>query len=482
MAIVFPASPSVNETFTAGSITYKWDGDKWIGLGVTPADRLIEGSNSLEIDANNNLVWTGNNVGVKTSSPGATLHLNEPSSSLSTLLLSGTAANATSFEVRQGIVGSENGGFSLRDVTTAGNPTRFGITASGNFGFNIASPTNGDLFGTPAFTINGTEPRLNLNQSADLDANGTISTLAFTANDPRTTSSVNGREMALIKANWAGFGNNNLDTDLSFYLAQAGTGASANERIRIRYNGVVKIGGSYTNDNGSRNLEVIGTDSSKAGILIGNTAVSATGTCDLTFAPSNTIAGAQIICEAKEDFSVGANRTADLKFTTRQDGTLAETARMTSAGYFTVPRQPSFRAGRSTSYTPGPLTDIIFNVTNGTYHHNNGGHYSTSNGRFTAPVAGMYIFTAHIIWQSLADGQAMDDAFDLKVNGNQAGYSFRRGEYVNGTTGNGGYYTDFGTYEIYLEANEYVTARNRLANLQVHGNEYYTTFSGCLIC
>ena len=58
MAIVFPASPSVNETFTAGSITYKWDGDKWIGLGVTPADRLVEGSNSLELDANNDLVYT----------------------------------------------------------------------------------------------------------------------------------------------------------------------------------------------------------------------------------------------------------------------------------------------------------------------------------------------------------------------------------------------------------------------------------------
>ena len=58
MAIVFPASPSVNDTFTAGSITYKWDGAKWIGLGVTPADRLVEGSNSLELDANNDLVYT----------------------------------------------------------------------------------------------------------------------------------------------------------------------------------------------------------------------------------------------------------------------------------------------------------------------------------------------------------------------------------------------------------------------------------------
>ena len=62
MAINFPASPSTNDTFAAGSITYKWDGAKWIGLGVTPADRLVEGSNSLEINAGNDLVWTGGNI------------------------------------------------------------------------------------------------------------------------------------------------------------------------------------------------------------------------------------------------------------------------------------------------------------------------------------------------------------------------------------------------------------------------------------
>ena len=39
MAIVFPASPSNNDTFTVGSITYTYDGSKWIGLGVTPTDR-----------------------------------------------------------------------------------------------------------------------------------------------------------------------------------------------------------------------------------------------------------------------------------------------------------------------------------------------------------------------------------------------------------------------------------------------------------
>jgi len=65
MAIVFPASPTLNDTFTAGFITYKCvqvNPNKWIGLGVTPTDKLVEGSNSLEITAGNDLVWTGDSV------------------------------------------------------------------------------------------------------------------------------------------------------------------------------------------------------------------------------------------------------------------------------------------------------------------------------------------------------------------------------------------------------------------------------------
>ena len=75
MAIDFPASPNANDTFTVGSITYKWDGTKWIGLGVTPADRLVEGSNSLEINVSNDLIWTGDNVGIRTTDPQSALEV-----------------------------------------------------------------------------------------------------------------------------------------------------------------------------------------------------------------------------------------------------------------------------------------------------------------------------------------------------------------------------------------------------------------------
>ena len=69
MAINFPGSPQTNDLHTIGSFTYKYDGDKWIGVGLTPTDRLIEGSNKLEINASNQLVWSGGDVGIGTDSP-----------------------------------------------------------------------------------------------------------------------------------------------------------------------------------------------------------------------------------------------------------------------------------------------------------------------------------------------------------------------------------------------------------------------------
>jgi hypothetical protein len=77
MAIAFPGSPQTNDLHTVGSFTYKYDGDKWIGVGLTPIDRLIEGSNSLEITAGNDLIWTGDRVGLNTSSPEAKLEVRD---------------------------------------------------------------------------------------------------------------------------------------------------------------------------------------------------------------------------------------------------------------------------------------------------------------------------------------------------------------------------------------------------------------------
>jgi hypothetical protein len=168
--------------------------------------------------------------------------------------------------------------------------------------------------------------------------------------------------------------------------------------------------------------------------------------------------------------------TADATFTP------VDALRWDSSGRVMMPYQPSFKAGRSSSYTPGTGTDIVFNdVSSGNTHHNNGGHYSTSTGRFTAPVAGVYFFSALVIYQSLADGAAADDVFYITKNGSTATYSFRRGEYVNGITGNGAYYVDHANLLVKLAASDYVSVKNGRFNYDVHGNTNYTWFAGYLI-
>ena len=139
MAINFPASPSVNDTFTAGSITYKWDGAKWIGLGVTPADRLVEGSNSLEIDASNNLSWTGNNVQIGPTT--ATSKLTISSTTTGTFDALNIASGLTSTNGYQVGIASDGNVFHWNTTDSwmnfaTNNAERFRITEDGDLIIN----------------------------------------------------------------------------------------------------------------------------------------------------------------------------------------------------------------------------------------------------------------------------------------------------------------------------------------------------------
>ena len=131
MAINFPTSPSANDTFTVGSITYTYDGAKWIGLGVSPTDRLIEGSNKLEIDGSNNLVWTGGATSLNNTSINDQLTIGSGSSANSEYGLI-AYADSNSLSNRSAVYARNIGGGRNFTGDNSAGATTFEVYSSGS--------------------------------------------------------------------------------------------------------------------------------------------------------------------------------------------------------------------------------------------------------------------------------------------------------------------------------------------------------------
>ena len=141
------------------------------------------------------------------------------------------------------------------------------------------------------------------------------------------------------------------------------------------------------------------------------------------------------------------------------DGTAGlERMRIDSSGRVTMPYQPAFMASGGTFHSDGVTFQGV------TVTVNNGSHFSTTTGKFTAPVAGLYTFT-----------------FDLTTNDTNAHFAdiYKNGSLV------GGHMLTYGV--VYQEASnsvilslavgDYVTAGRRGSTYGV----YNAHFSGHLI-
>ena len=141
--------------------------------------------------------------------------------------------------------------------------------------------------------------------------------------------------------------------------------------------------------------------------------------------------------------------------------------RLHANGYVTKPYQPVFSAVSSATRNAGY---IVFDQTS----CNVGSHYNTSNGRFTAPVAGNYFFT---FYGMSPHNNTSNQRVAFRVN--NAYHS--SGQYVGGVGYSG--YTNNGytqctvTSIITLAVNDYVQVDWQYANLHDNHNK----FSGFLI-
>jgi len=105
------------------------------------------------------------------------------------------------------------------------------------------------------------------------------------------------------------------------------------------------------------------------------------------------------------------NESIDLVFKTQphaSSGDVQERMRIDSAGRVTMPYQPAFSvSGSSFSGADFIGTSVLTNV---------GSHFSTSTGRFTAPVSGRYLFAF-----TFTPDDGSSNFVNLFINGSQAG-------------------------------------------------------------
>jgi hypothetical protein len=159
--------------------------------------------------------------------------------------------------------------------------------------------------------------------------------------------------------------------------------------------------------------------------------------------------------------------TNSLAFYTAPQATsgVLERMRIDSSGRVTMPYQPSFRASNA------PATSTNATLVYGTVNTNIGGHYNTSNGRYTAPVAGVYLFTMSMLFPTTGTSYAR---ILFAVNGTAST------NYADTLTSAGDSYLSLnGSTVIGLSAGDYVTVVND-GQITSYGTGY-GSFCGYLI-
>lgn len=125
-----------------------------------------------------------------------------------------------------------------------------------------------------------------------------------------------------------------------------------------------------------------------------------------------------------------------------------------------TPNQPAFIASGPGQYeTWANNTDIVFNQV----QNNTGNHYNGSNGRFTAPVSGYYLFGVHLF-----DNSGSADRLALFRNGSQIG-----APYMGNMVGSSVTQPISGHQILYCTAGDYITVRT-----VYYSHEYYMGHSG----
>jgi len=277
---------------------------------------------------------------------------------------------------------------------------------------------------------------------------------------------------------------------LEFHSKTGGSGTDVNA-VRISHNGRVSIG-AHNIQAPTAALHIIGdTSGSDVALQVGqdsaaryfrvNELSSQSNFSDVTLSfydntlahilkLQNTYAALADMGTAIQFIGHGGGQTGRIAVKNRDVNTTSNSVMQLDASYVIKPSQPSFAAyqGQS-SWGVASGATMVFNST----RHNVGNHYNTSNGRFTAPVAGSYLFTLFIIYT----GNYNSAYIRMFKNGSR-----QYGSDVHFTHGdNSGNWDTVTMNQIFdLSEGDYITILNGNPGVTYHGN-HWMQFCGYLL-
>lgn len=140
-----------------------------------------------------------------------------------------------------------------------------------------------------------------------------------------------------------------------------------------------------------------------------------------------------------------------------------------SGGRVTIPNQPAFAALRTSVINQGNSWGTVSSWT--TVFYNTGNHFNSTNGRFTAPVAGRYLFTYSFRGN---DGSGTNAAIAARIIKNDTMFSYDI--WGGPTIGIDSTYRSYVSASVVMDLNVNDYARVEIQGFFLQGN-----FSGMLI-